>query len=75
MSGVLGALGDVGDPGVRRGCWSVMMTGMVACLMAWSGAPALTDRFAEAMACLGRSVPASLLGRAYNGLFRALGRQ
>jgi hypothetical protein len=48
---------------------------MVACLMAWSSAPALLDRYAEAMTCLGKVLPRSCLGRAYNGLFKALTRQ
>ena len=75
VSGVLGVLGSVRDPGCRQGCWSVLIASMTACLMVWSPAPALLDRFAEAMACLGRAVPAARLGRAYNGLFKALARQ
>ena len=75
MSDVLGVLGNVVDPGGRRGRWSVLLASLVVCLMAWSTAPAMCDRFADAMKTLGRTLPASARGRAYNGLFKALARQ
>lgn len=75
MSERLGSLNAVADPGTRRGCWSPLVAGLAACLVIFSGAPALMDRFADAMKCLGRVLPASARGRAYNGLFKALARQ
>ena len=75
MSELLGSLTAVADPGARRGCWSPLVAGLAACLVIFSGAPALMDRFADAMNCLGRVLPASARGRAYNGLFKALARQ
>ena len=77
MSEVLCVLTTIADPGRggRRGRWSVQVAGIAACLMAWSTAPALMDRFADAMKCLGRVLPAPSRGHAYNGLFKALARQ
>lgn len=61
--------------GRRRGRWTPLAAGLVFCLMGWSSAPTLTDRFADAMDTVGRTLGRRRLGRSYNGLLGALIRQ